>query len=300
MQEPTLHQTRIPECDLRIHGDAPVRVQRIIRAKDAVKRLLAAGTVVEPADRYSVVAVLGQSNAHGAGMPGVGGLPPQPDPRVHQWPGCGRRRGRILLAEDPLLHEIPGAGVGFATSFGSLLADHTGDAVLLVPSARGDTAFHQKNGYSWDPANRSARVKLYDLAVRQIGNALTAAGTGAHLAAILWHQGESDVPLTPPDVYRDRLDALITGLRGCFGEVPFILGQMVPEEIVTGHPKYPSIAAVHATTPDRHAVCAHVPGPEGMHNPGETIHYNAAGQRVLGRAMFEAYRDLVGGVPGSQ
>ncbi len=234
-----------------------------------MKRLLAAGTVVEPADRYSVVAVLGQSNAHGAGMSGVGALPVQPDRRVHQWPGCGRRRGRILQAEDPLLHEIPpGAGAGFATTFGSLLADHTGEAVLLVPSARGDTSFHQKNGYSWDPANRTARVNLYDLAVRQIGNALAAAGSGSRLAAILWHQGESDVPLTPPDVYRDRLDALIIGLRDNFGEVPFILGQMVPEEIATGHPKYPDIAAVHATTPDRHSACAHVPGPDGMHNPG--------------------------------
>ncbi|SDU61225.1 sialate O-acetylesterase [Gordonia westfalica] len=293
MHEPTTGQ-KISESDLRIHGDAPARAQRIIRAKDMVKRLLAAGTVVEPADRYSVVAVLGQSNAHGAGMSGVGALPVQPDRRVHQWPGCGRRRGRILQAEDPLLHEIPGAGAGFATTFGSLLADHTGEAVLLVPSARGDTSFHQKNGYSWDPANRTARVNLYDLAVRQIGNALAAAGSGSRLAAILWHQGESDVPLTPPDVYRDRLDALIIGLRDNFGEVPFILGQMVPEEIATGHPKYPDIAAVHATTPDRHSACAHVPGPDGMHNPGETIHYNSAGQRELGRAMFEAYRDLAG------
>jgi hypothetical protein len=219
--------------DLRRHGDASRTRQWTVRAKDAVKRSRASGTEVEPAGNYSVVAVLGQSNAHGAGRLEPGDRPPATDRRVHQWPGCGRRRGRILLARDPLLHETPGAGVGFATTFGSLLAAHTDRPVLLVPSARGDTAFHQKNGYSWEPGNRTARVNLYDLAVRQIANALTAAGRGSHLAAVLWHQGESDVPLTSPEIYRRRLDELIVGLRDEFGRVPFILGQMVPEEIET-------------------------------------------------------------------
>ncbi|MEO9326898.1 sialate O-acetylesterase [Gordonia aurantiaca] len=288
---PRLPWAQTPE-ELRRHGDAPVHVQLKIRAKDVVKRLLASGTIVEPAERYAVVAVLGQSNAHGAGMPSPADPPARPDPRVHQWPGCGRNRGRILLAEDPLLHEIPGAGVGFATTFGSLLADHTGEAVLLVPSARGDTAFHPKNGYSWDPDDRTARTNLYELAVKQITNALSAAGTGSRLAAILWHQGESDVPLTAPEDYRRKLDRLIAGLRERFGDVPFIIGQMVPEEIAGGHPGYPGIDAVHADTPARHTCCAYVPGPEGMHNPGERIHYDAAGQRALGRAMFRAYRGL--------
>ncbi|QHD84820.1 sialate O-acetylesterase [Gordonia sp. JH63] len=285
------------EQDLRRHGDAPLTVQWTVRAKDAVKRLRASGTEVEPAGNYSVVAVLGQSNAHGAGRLVPGQRPPVPDPRVHQWPGCGRRRGRVLLAEDPLLHEIPGAGAGFATTFGSLLAVHTGRPVLLVPSARGDTAFRQKNGYSWDRGNRTARVNLYDLAVRQIANALTAAGRDSRLAAILWHQGESDVPLTRPEVYRDKLDALINGLRDEFGPVPFLLGRMVPEEIATGHPGYPGIDSIHADVPSRHRSCACVAGPRGMHNPGELIHYNAEGQQHLGHAMFEAYRRLESSSP---
>ena len=36
---------------------------------------------------------------------------------------------------------------------------------------------------------------------------------GSEVAAILWHQGETDVPLMPPATYQDKLDALIADLR---------------------------------------------------------------------------------------
>ncbi|MGV9669281.1 sialate O-acetylesterase [Gordonia sp. NPDC003504] len=278
--------------DLRVHGDAPGVVQLKIRAKDVVKRALATGTPVPQAARYRVVAVLGQSNAHGAGQSASDDVP-DTDPRVHQWAGCGRRRDRILLATDPLLHGTPGAGVGFATTFGGLLAQQTGDAVLLVPAARGDTSFHPKNGFTWDPDDDATRVNLFDRSVRQIAGALRTAGPDSELSAVLWHQGESDVPLTSPTRYQNRLDTLITRLRGRFGTVPFIIGQMVPEEIANGHPGYPGIDAVHRSTPTRHDLCAFVAGPDGMHNPGESIHYNAAGARELGRRMFADYRDTV-------
>lgn len=278
--------------DLRRHGDAPRLTQWQIRAKDVVKRGLATGVRVPVAPRYQVVAVLGQSNAHGAGRL-VGDAPaPTSDPRVHQWAGCGRRRDSVLLATDPLLHGIPGAGVGFATTFGRLLAEDTDTAVLLVPAARGDTSFAPKNGYSWDPDDTTARVNLFERAVTQIAGALRAAGPDSELVAVLWHQGESDVPLTAPDRYTERLDTLISRLRSRFGTVPFLLGQMVPEEIAGGHPGYPGIDAVHRATPTRHEQCAFVLGPSGMHNPGEAIHYNATGAQQLGRSMYAEYRRM--------
>lgn len=278
--------------DRQRHGDSPWRDRLITRAKEVVIRARASGTPAPPnSGPYRVVAVLGQSNAYGSGL-GLdrAGLD-APDPRVHQWPSAGRRKGTILLGGEPLLHDVPGKRVGFGSTFASLLAADGGDRVLLVPYARGDTSFAPKNGFTWDADDTRTRVNLYRRAVRQIDSAL-ATDPGNILTAILWHQGESDVPLLDAAVYRTKLDRLLTLLRERYGPVPVILGGMVPEEMAVGHRKYPAINAVHVDTPNRRPLCAFVPGPAGMTNSTEDRHYSAAGQRELGRRMFEAFRAL--------
>ncbi|WP_245865705.1 sialate O-acetylesterase [Rhodococcoides kyotonense] len=256
-----------------------------------MKRRLGTGIAVPPSSEpYLVVAVLGQSNAHGAGI----GLDPsgldKPHPRVHQWASSGRSKDTIVAGCDPLFHEVPSKAVGFATTFGRNLAEASGMPVLLVPYARGDSAFARKYGISWDPADRGARVNLFWDAVARVksGLALNSENT---LAAVLWHQGESDVPLTPGPVYAAKLDLVIDTLRAQFGQVPFVIGQMVPDEIESGHPDYPVIDAVHRDTPNRRRQVVYVEGPRGLYN-GETekIHYNAAGQRELGERMWAAFR----------
>lgn len=298
MQEPN---TATPAFDLTPgspdqlarHGDSGRREQAVRRAKDKVLRLLAAGEPAPQVDSpYLVVPILGQSNAVGDNEVQPDDMSPGTLP-VHQWPGCGRRKGQILLATDPLLHEMPARGVGFGRSFGERLAADTGRPVLLVPCGRGDTSFYPKNGYSWDPADTSARVNLFTFAVTQIEGALAAAGPSARVAAFLWHQGESDVPLLAPDAYRARLESVVTGLRSRFGDAPFVLGQMVPEEIESRRAEYAGIDDVHRTLPRTVDSCAFVPGPTGMgKSPTEIIHYSRAGQRELGDRMYAAYAEL--------
>jgi hypothetical protein len=242
---------------------------------------------------YSVVAVLGQSNAHGAGI----GLDPTgldaPHPDVHQWPSSGRSKGKIISGADPLFHEIPSKAVGFGATFAKLLTEATAEPVLLVPMALGDTSFAPKHGYTWDPADRTTRVNLYRKAIAAIDGAM-ATKAGNRLTAILWHQGESDVPLTPGLVYSQKLDSLIDGLRHRYGvDVPFVIGQMVPEEIESGRPGYAVIDAVHADTPNRRPRVAYASGPRGSYNSAQEVcHYNAAGQRELARRMWEAYLSI--------
>ena len=298
MQEPN---TSTPGFDLTPgspdqvarHGDSGRRERAVRRAKDEVLRRLATGEPAPQVDSpYLVVPILGQSNAVGDNELEPGDLSPSALP-VHQWPGCGRRKGQILLATDPLLHEMPARGVGFGRSFGERLAAETSSPVLLVPCGRGDTSFYPKNGYSWDPADRSARVNLFAFAVTQIGDALAAAGPSARIAAFLWHQGESDVPLLAPDAYRARLESVVTGLRARFGDAPFIVGQMVPEEIESRRAEYAGIDDVHRTLPRTVNRCAFVPGPTGKaKSPDELIHYGRGGQRELGDRMFAAYAEL--------
>jgi len=265
-----------------------------MEAKSAVKRRLAsAGTPVDPPDApYLVVPVLGQSNAVGMGL----GLdlegPDRPDPLVHQWAMCGPSKGSAVRAVDPLLHEIPAGGVGFGITFAKQLVAQTGRAVLLIPGARGDTSFTPKNGWTWDPADTRTRRNLYRNAIAAIDAAL-ARYPGSAVAAILWHQGETDVPLMAAPEYQRKLDSVIDDLRSRYGAgLPFLVGQMVAEEMELSGKNYGPINAVHADTPNRRPRTAFIPGARSSINGGADRHYNAAGQREMGRAMWSAYRTI--------
>ena len=52
--------------------------------------------------------------------------------------------------------------------------------------------------------------------------------------------------------YQVKLDSVVKDLRRRYGaDVPFLLGQMVPEEMELSHKDYSAIDAVHADTPNR-------------------------------------------------
>jgi hypothetical protein len=265
-----------------------------MEAKSAVKRRLApAGTPVDAPDApYLIVPVFGQSNAVGMGLGlDLEGLD-RPDPRVHQWAMCGPSKGNAILAVDPLLHEIPAGGVGFGITFAKELAAETGRAVLLIPGARGDTSFTPKNGWTWDPADTRTRRNLYRNGVAAIDAAL-ARYPGSTVATVLWHQGETDVPLMAAPDFQTKLDSAIDDLRSRYGaELPFLVGQMVGEEMELSGKDYGPIDAVHADTPNRRPRTAFVPGARSSINGGTDRHYNAAGQREMGRAMWLAYRTI--------
>ncbi|MFG1930520.1 sialate O-acetylesterase [Mycobacterium sp. NPDC048908] len=275
-------------------GDALLWRRALMEAKSAVKRRLApAGTPVDPPPTpYLIVPVLGQSNAVGMGLGlDLDGLD-RPDPRVHQWAMCGPSKGNAVLAVDPLLHETPAGGVGFGVTFAKNLAAETGRAVLLIPGARGDTSFTPKNGWTWDPADMRTRRNLYRDAVAAIDAAL-ARHPGSTVAAVLWHQGETDVPLMAAQEYQTKLDSVIDDLRARYGaELPFLVGQMVPEEMELSGKDYGPINAVHADTPNRRSRTAFLSGTRSSINGGTDRHYNAAGQRAMGRAMWLAFRSI--------
>ena len=205
---------------------------------------------------------------------------------------CGPCKGRAVLAADPLLHETPSKGVGFGMTFAKSLAEETGRTVLLIPGARGDTSFAPKNGYTWDAADTRTRVNLYRRVIKAIDVAL-ARYPGSHVVAVLWHQGETDVPLISGAAYQARLDELISDFRERYwAKVPFVLGQMVPEEMERSEKDYSAINAVHADTPNRLPRTAFIEGARAAHNSEKDRHYSAEGQRALGRAMWSVYRAM--------
>lgn len=275
-------------------GDAPLWKRLAFEAKCSVKRRIAPkGVPVDPPNEpYLVVPILGQSNAYGMGLPLDRDGADKPHPMVHQWANSGPSKGSVVLGADPLFHETPARRVGFGVTFGKALAEATGRAVLLVPCARGDTSFHPKNGYTWDIADTKTRRNLYREALQAIDAAL-GHNPGSTVAVVLWHQGESDVPLMSGPDYQRHLDALFDDLRARYGQdTPIILGGMVPEEMERSGKDYPVINAVHEDTPNRKPNTAFVPGNRGMFNSDVDRHYNAEGIRALGRDMWLAYERL--------
>ena len=184
------------------------------------------------------------------------------------------------------MHDSPsgiGPGLGFARWYASRIA--VGRRVLLVPAAHGGTGF-RAGTLRWRIDHTPESDNLYLQAIQQTREALAAAGPGARLAAILWHQGEFDsITQAGANAYQSRLDDLINGFRSELGTVPFIVGQMVPDHLGTNYRT--QVDGIHADTPNRHAGAAFAHGISGSFIDGD--HYGAVGQRFLGRSMFEQY-----------
>lgn len=257
------------------------------------------GTSSQP---YDVVLVIGQSNAKGQGQPIV---KRGTWPGVDQYPALNKpEAGMILPAEEPLLHQGPvtaASGTGFLIPFARRYRqEHPGRRVLLVPAAWGATGFSTSapaQGGTWDWTAPDDGTNLAANAVRQTQAALAAAGDGARLTGILWHQGEGDGSIA--DQYATKLDGLIAWLRAQLGAptVPFVVGQMSPDR--QGGGTHVTIDAAHQQTPARVAQTAFAPSPRGLHNPGDQTHLSTRAFDLIGPAFHDALSRAGYNVPGT-
>lgn len=245
---------------------------------------------------YDIWPLLGQSNtAYGEGWdPAID----VPHPRVDQLAARGPMVGQVVPAAEPLLHPIAtgprvGFGLAFARQYVGAVAPER--RLLLVPVGKGGSGFRPWAGYTWNRHDTATPFNLYRFAIMQIEAALGLPGEN-RLAGVLWHQGEHDT--TPADApgYVERLDDVVTDLRGRFGDAPFLVGQMNPDHmdlVRAVEPGYDVVDAAHRSIADRLPMTAFVPGPRGMSNSErDTIHYSAAGQRELGRRYAAAARSV--------
>jgi hypothetical protein len=242
---------------------------------------------------YDLILLIGQSNMSGRGVPYNARTDPA-DSRVWQYGASGTYAGVISQAVEPLAqHDTPtgiGPGLGFARWYAA--SAPTSRRVLLVPAAHGGTALSSGALLGW---RRSVPGGLYSQALSQARAALTAAGPNARIVAALWLQGETDgTDGTSGTAYQVDLDILIAGLRSDLGipGLPFVIGQMVPDYLDTG--TRTAINAVHAAAPSRLPRVAFSRAPFGQHL-GDGNHFNSAGQRVIGRRMFDAFRRILTG-----
>lgn len=243
--------------------------------------------VTASATPYDVVLLVGQSNMQGRGAPPIGHAA---WPGIDQYPAANKpQAGQIIPAQDPLEHPGPqhldrpnSLAIPFARAY---LREHPGRRLLLVPAAYGSTGFSSP-GMTWDWTREDDATNLPRMAVAQTKAALAAAGAGARLTGILWHQGEGDTGIA--DEYADRVDGLFSWLRDQLDapDVPIVVGQMSPDR--QGGAGAVVIDAAHQQTPARVLRSAFAPTPRGLHNPGDATHLSTRAHDIIGPRFAEA------------
>lgn len=241
---------------------------------------------------FDIFLIVGQSNTCSGK-----GLDPSLDkahPRIKQ---LGRHDGKnfqIIPAVDPLDHHyrVP-ESIGFAMTFArEYVCDQLGKErnVLLIPAALNDTGFKDMR---WRPGD-----DLYNDAVFRT-NEILKRYQGSRIKGFLWHQGEKDVgnPL-----YTTQLDSMIRQLRRDIdqdnaNEIPFILGGMVPNWVDARLERRDQECLIR-DTPQRVDRTAFVDPRypctiRKKRFKEDKIHYDAEGQRELGRRYYKAYRQLM-------
>lgn len=249
---------------------------------------------------WRIVVGIGQSNMDGRGTP----YGPTTDPvtdRVAVFAYGGTYVNSIMPAADPLTGQggTP-SGLGPLSGFGRDLASRIPEnhRVLLVPAAVGGTAFESGTN-RWKVTQTPSNTNLWRRAMDHVARAkaaVTAQGDQYLIDAVLWLQGETDGDNSVSGAtYQGDLDELIDATRTELGlpNLPFIVGQMVPDYLDTG--TRAAINTVHAATPSRKTKTAFAWGRPGQPQADDGNHYNAIGQRAMSQNMSAAFRRILAG-----
>lgn len=242
--------------------------------------------------QYDVFLVIGQSNTHfGFGYDPAIDIPGE---KVKQLGRFAPDRLKIIPANEPLQHHTAAAGyIGFALTFANLYADQkleSGREVLILPCGFGGTGFVD---HRWNPGDdlfEDAKFRL---------NAVLEQFPGSKLKAFLWHQGETDIGNTG---YSAALDHMIETFRNdMYGAVatdtvPFIAGGMVPYWVNQDSIRQVQENILKDTQNRLPKIGFADPNmPFVIVKPDDTfdeIHFDAAGQREMGKRYFQEYLRL--------
>ena len=267
-------------------------------------------------ERFDIILLIGQSNAEGFGQGEVAN-PYNPSPSILQLTNTAPvfleitpKDVPILHVEDPSSYKIeiaaetvhPQQGtlgcfaLPFAKSYCEKYLSGTERKVLVIRAAVGSSGFLRGNWCLNEP--------LYERAVEMTELALSL-NPENRLAAVLWHQGESDVivgrrkggyDFTYP-YYMEKFAALTDDLRNRFGECPFIAGAMCREWTATIQEASDAVEKATKETIEKTSLAAFAES-EGLrsndftvHND-DSIHFSRPALYELGQRYFELYEKL--------
>lgn len=219
--------------------------------------------------------LMGQSNMAGRGL--LEDVEPIRDERIHVF-----QDGAWTVAEEPLHHDRPTAGIGLAMSFArSVLGANPGTDIGLVPRAVGSTPLER-----WMPG-----ADLYEGA---LAAAREAARDGT-IKSVLWHQGEHDSKSEGDAAsYSQRFTSMVTILRERLGapSLPVIVGELGSYlSARTDFPHYRTVNAELRKIPGT-LPCSAFVSAESLIDKGDSLHYDARSLRIFGERYAAEYLRL--------
>lgn len=240
-------------------------------------------------EKYDVFLIVGQSNT----LQGCCIDPTKEveDPKIKQ---VGRYDNdlQIIPAIEPLAHHATAPNrIGFAMTFATLYKENLlapDRKILLIPCGKGGTGFESKD---WNPGD-----PLYEDAIKRT-NYILENYPNATLKGILWQQGEKDVNLKSKH-YQENLDTMIFHLRKDIKlasiNTPFLMGGMVPYWVNQKDRRIEQQKEIRLTSvrhPNVFYIDPMVPFViKKKDDRDDEIHYDAKGQRELGRRYFDIYQ----------
>lgn len=237
---------------------------------------------VEYADRVPakknvwVFLMAGQSNMAGRAM-----VEPQdtiPDKRILTIDA----KGRLIYAKEPLHFYEPGrTGLDCGLSFGRALLKQAPSnvTILILPTAIGGSAIRQWLGdSSYRGVNLLTNFREKVAIGKQYGK----------IKAVLWHQGESDANKERIPVYKEKLTALFARFRKIIGDekLPVFIGELGSySNNKNGWLQINEIIHAYASEDKRATVIK----TDDFVHVGDTVHFNSAGQRMMGERFADAF-----------
>ncbi len=266
---------------IRFHATSFAALAALLLA--AVPAALRANVPLPPKDKFLLVVLAGQSNMSGRGVP-------KPEDKVaHPRVLMLDRKGDWVPCVDPIHYDASTVGVGPGKTFAEALAESDPSVVVgVVPCAVGATSIAV-----WEPGRSFRNGKTdwhpYDDCVARVRRAQQD-GT---LAAILWHQGESDCTRDGGYLYQARFPAFVARLRADLGAegVPLVVGQLAQKNATGWFGKI--LSHVQRYTCE----CLYGPGafvaslPEYKLNP-DGVHFSRDAQVDFGKRYFAAWKGV--------
>jgi len=231
---------------------------------------------IDTNERYDLYLLIGQSNMAGRGT--IEAQDTITDPQVFML----NKSGEWVPAKSPLHFDKAIAGTGLGLAFGKIMAKKGRRKIGLIPCAVGGTSISM-----WMPGafDKVTKTHPYDDAIRRTKVALK----NGELKGILWHQGEGDSSKEKASRYEQRFDSLMLYLQNDLSldisSIPVVVGELGRFycERNSGGKEINQVLARIARSHKNIEIASS----KGLAHKGDSVHFDAASQRELGRRYAE-------------
>ncbi|CAD5254099.1 MULTISPECIES: sialate O-acetylesterase [unclassified Imperialibacter] len=227
-----------------------------------------------------VFIMAGQSNMAGRGI-----VEPQDtvtNPRILTIDSLGK----VIKAKEPLhFYEPSRVGLDCGLAFAKTLLPKVPDnvTIMIIPTAVGGSSMSQ-----WLGDSLYRNVKL----LSNFKEKVAIGKQHGEIKAILWHQGESDANERSIEAYPSKIPQLLATFRSIVqnDSLPVLMGELGSYSNNNDYWQMVNTAIREYATTDQNVS---VIGTQDLIHKGDTVHFNSAGQREIGKRFANAYRRMV-------